>query len=386
MDQLTPFTAVTAADPYPYYARLVRERPFHRDDGLQTWVAASAAAVEAALTSSSLRVRPASERVPAALAGTAVGDVFARLVRMNDGLDHAALKGLVGRTLDSPRPQDLRAVAESCAYAASQIVTADRPETVTEYLFELPAVVLASLLGLAPDPQTVTCARDVARAIGPNRGGDDTARGAAAVTTLHDALRSSISAAPRSLSGFMLNDARRYAFDEAAAMANLIGFFFQSYDATAGLMANALVALGAAPAALRTAAVRDPFTLEKILAEVARYDAPIQNTSRFAAEKTVVLGSTVREGEGVTVILAAANRDPSLNLDPDRFDPDRKERRSYSFGAGEHACPGARLAMTIAQAGISRLLACGIDGTALSVVGYQPSLNARLPIFARRDG
>ena len=386
MDELTPFTAVAAADPYPYYGRLGRERPFHRDDALHTWVAASATAVEAVLTSTSLRVRPVAEPVPAALAHTPVGDVFARLVRMNDGLDHAALKGLVGRTLDAPRPQDLRAVAESCAYAASQIVAPDRPETVTEYVFELPAVVLATLLGLAPDPQTVACARDAARAIGPNRAGDDGARGVAAVTTLNDALRSSIAAAPRSLSGFMLNDARRYGFDETAVMANLIGFFFQSYDATAGLMANAIVALGAAPAALRVAAARDPVMLENILAEVARYDAPIQNTCRFAAEKTVVLGSTVRAGESVLVLLAAANRDPSLNLDPDRFDPQRKERRSYTFGSGEHACPGARLAMTIAQAGLSRLLACGIDGTALTTVGYQPSLNARLPIFACREG
>jgi cytochrome P450 len=382
MDELTPFTAVTARDPYPYYGRLVRERPFYRDDALHSWVAASAAAVEAVLTSSSLHVRPASEPVPAALRGTPVGDVFARLVRMNDGLDHAALKGLVGRALESPRPHDLRAVAESCAYTTSHILVADRPETVTEYLFELPAVVLATLLGLAPDPHTVACARDVTRAIGPNGAGDDAARGAVAVAALGEALRASITAAPRSLSGFMLRDAQRYGFAEAAVMANLIGFFFQSYDATAGLMANALVALGAVPVRLRTAADHDPVALENFLAEVARYDAPIQNTRRFAAEATVVLGSTVREGESIVAILAAANRDASINLDPDRFDPDRKERRSYTFGAGEHACPGARLALTIAQAGISRLLACGIDPAALTTVGYQPSLNARIPVFA----
>jgi hypothetical protein len=36
-----PLAATIAADPYPDYARLVRERPFARDTDLGLWVAAS---------------------------------------------------------------------------------------------------------------------------------------------------------------------------------------------------------------------------------------------------------------------------------------------------------------------------------------------------------
>ena len=64
-----PLAAATHPDPYPYYADLVARRPLYRDDGLGLWIAASAAAVTAVLTSEHCRVRPAAEPVPGALVG-----------------------------------------------------------------------------------------------------------------------------------------------------------------------------------------------------------------------------------------------------------------------------------------------------------------------------
>jgi hypothetical protein len=70
MSTLDPLTAVTAADPYPFYAQLVSERRFFHDTRLGLWVASSAEAVTAVLESPHGRVRPASEPVPRALLGT----------------------------------------------------------------------------------------------------------------------------------------------------------------------------------------------------------------------------------------------------------------------------------------------------------------------------
>src|SRR5947199_320044 len=77
--------AATHPDPYPFYARLGAEAPLYRDDALGLWVAASAAAVNAALTHGLCRVRPPAEPVPRALAGSPAGEIFGRLVRMTDG-------------------------------------------------------------------------------------------------------------------------------------------------------------------------------------------------------------------------------------------------------------------------------------------------------------
>ncbi|KIF03963.1 hypothetical protein PL81_21330, partial [Streptomyces sp. RSD-27] len=89
----TPVEAVRLADPYPFYARLVAERPFAFDEALGAWVAADAAAVRAVLGAGALRVRPVAEPVPAGIAGTAAGEVFGELVRMTDGAAAVRLKG-----------------------------------------------------------------------------------------------------------------------------------------------------------------------------------------------------------------------------------------------------------------------------------------------------
>ena len=84
------------------------------------------------------------------------------------------------------------------------------------------------------------------------------------------------------------------------------------------------------------------------------------------------------------VVLASANRDPAVNRDPNRFDMFRAERQAFTFGAGVHACPGEEIATTIAQVGVERLLAAGLDPDALvGAITYRPSANTRIPLFGR---
>jgi cytochrome P450 len=199
---------------------------------------------------------------------------------------------------------------------------------------------------------------------------------------MQEALESLLSEPDGSLFGTFTIEGRRREVDDAVVIANAIGFLFQSYDATAGLIGNTLVALANNTPVLRDAVGNDSRLLECVVAEIARHDSPVQNTRRFAAADTAVLGTSVRAGDPVLVLLAAANRDPSVNPDPDRFDPNRKERRSYTFGIGGHACPGMRAAMMIAQTAVSRLLKSRIDLQGSTALRYHPSINARIPNFA----
>ena len=60
----------------------------------------------------------------------------------------------------------------------------------------------------------------------------------------------------------------------------------------------------------------------------------------------------------VMAMVGAANRDPRVFEDPDRFDAKRSNvRRNIAFGHGEHFCPGASLARTEARISFERLLA-----------------------------
>jgi cytochrome P450 len=55
-------------------------------------------------------------------------------------------------------------------------------------------------------------------------------------------------------------------------------------------------------------------------------------------------------------MIAAANRDPRVYDDPERFDIGRTGPAHWSFGGGEHLCLGAHLARLEAQVAIGTLV------------------------------
>jgi cytochrome P450 len=386
MDRLTPLSAVTAPDPYPFYAALVARRPFYRADTPGMWIASSAEAVEAVLGSPAMRTRPPAEPVPRAIAGTAVADVFSRMVRWNDGRPHEAVKPALRLALKGLDSETVAATSERCARLLTHRSrpTSD-PDDLSAYAFSLYPTVMASLLGFR-DEALVRAAgwtRNFARSFVPSSAPDDVARGIPAVMALRGSLEAALGAHPpgSSFAPAFVREARSLGADDMTIAANLVGLFSQGYDATAGLIATTLTALFSTQRGhLEHARGRAEF-LAGFIAEVARHDSPVQNTRRFAAVDVDIMGATVPEGDAVLVVFAAANRDPARNSRPDQFDPFRNERVSYTFGVGTHACPGAAIAITIACAGVQRLLDTGIAPEAVFTNGYLPSANARIPSF-----
>jgi cytochrome P450 len=360
--------AVTHPDPYPYYADLVAQRPLHRDDALGLWVAASAAAVSAAFTSEICRVRPTAEPVPKALVGTAAGDVFGRMVRMNDGAYHMRMKPGVSATVAMLAPGAITGHADTAAQRlADELQPAAQPARIADFAFRLPPYTIGALLGLPADvlPAVAASTGDFVRGMAPGAAAADVERGAVAARALIDAVRT----------------LPRYQSANDESVANVVGFFWQSYEATAALIGSTLVAL-ARHAEARDLVRHQPQALAAVVSEVTRHDAPVQNTRRFVAAPGVVAGQAMQGGDTVLLVLAAANRDPAANADPARFDPARRERRSFTFSFGAHACPGEMLAVLMASAGVARLLAAGAEPERLaSSSGYRPSANMRMPLF-----
>ncbi|TWS99678.1 cytochrome P450 [Reyranella sp. CPCC 100927] len=373
--------AVTHADPYPYYAALVAQRPFYRDDKLGLWVASSAAAVDAVLACASGRVRPPAEPVPQALVGSPAGDIFRHLVRMNDGAGHCPFKQAVAATLSAV--DDIRVAAVADLRAQRLVGTM----ALNDVVFALPAHVVGSLLGVPDDrlPQLAQWAGDFVRSIAPGADTTALARGNVAARQLlamfHDML-----ARARDSDGLLA----RLAHDAGSVgrpaadviVANSIGFLSQTYDATAGLIGNTLVTLARHPE-LQACVEADPGRVRAVVGEVLRYDPSVHNTRRFMAADTVIAGQALTAHDAVLVVLAAAGRDPAANPDPARLDLARQHIRLFTFGAGVHACPGERVAATIAQAAVTRLIATGVRPPALlDGLAYRPSGNVRIPLFA----
>jgi cytochrome P450 len=383
-----PIEAVTHPDPYPYYADLVARNPLYHDAALGLWIASGVEAVTAVLTSDLCRVRPPTEPVPAALRGTPAGTVVQHMIRFNDGAGHCPFKGAVSAALAEIAAT--RATERSNAWARSlsdEIEPTRDPGRLSRFAYRLPIYVTASLLGIPDDllPRVAAWAGDFVGCLAPGSGPEQVARGTVAagdLLAIFDALVPTLRDEPaNSLLATLTREARRVGCDERELIvANGIGFLFQAYDATAGLIGNTLLALASHPAVYRQVAA-DSSLLPAVIGEVLRYDPPVQNTRRFLARAGAIAGQEMQEGDTILVVLAAASRDPSANPNPDRFDLSRVDRRLFTFGAGIHACPGESLATTIAQAAIAQLLASEVDPARLAIPAtYRPSHNVRIAL------
>ncbi|MDQ0454038.1 cytochrome P450 [Rhizobium paknamense] len=89
---------------------------------------------------------------------------------------------------------------------------------------------------------------------------------------------------------------------------------------------------------------RDAAATERTVEECLRICAPVHIFQRHCLEPCEIDGVTLKRGDRIGLILAAANLDPLKFTDPLTFKPQRNEGANLSFGAGIHFCIGAPLA------------------------------------------
>ncbi len=100
-----------------------------------------------------------------------------------------------------------------------------------------------------------------------------------------------------------------------------------------------------------------PAAIPQAIEELIRYDGPVERaTMRFAAEDITLHGQTIRRGDAVSLVLAAAHRDACAFAGPDCLELDRPENRHLGFGLGVHYCLGAPLARLEARVALATLL------------------------------
>lgn len=78
--------------------------------------------------------------------------------------------------------------------------------------------------------------------------------------------------------------------------------------------------------------------------ELLRYTSPAALILRRALRDTEVCGRIVAQGQIVTAVIEAVNRDPEVFADPQRLLLDRAHCPHMAFGDGIHACLGAGIA------------------------------------------
>lgn len=166
--------------------------------------------------------------------------------------------------------------------------------------------------------------------------------------------------------------------------------FAAGQETTARLIATGMRILAEQPA-LADELRADREAIPNFVEECLRLESPIKGPFRLALRNTRLAGVDIPMGSIVMAMNGAANRDPRVFADGDRFDAKRPNaRRSIAFGHGEHFCPGASLARAEARISFERLLA-RLDDLQLvdaSALSYAPSFIIRglndLPLRFRR--
>lgn len=373
-------------NPYPYYAALAAGPALVLDTPRKLWIASSVAGVKAVLGNPACRVRPVSEPVPAAIVGSAAGEVFGHLVRMNEGPRHDAPKLALQRFLAAVDLDHVQARTQALAlHTAGEGVL--RGAALSRWAFEVPVMAVADLLGFgeAELPQVARWMADFVACLSPlSTPAQLAAAGDAASALLarFSELVQGSTAHPGSALARLQQEAAQAGWHDAQALlCNAVGLLSQTYEATAGLIGNSITALATQPGLL-DAMAGEPAKLLQMVHEVSRYDPSIHNTRRFVDQPTEVAGVSLQAGDVVLVLLAAAGRDPACNTRPDEFLLERPDREVPGFGHGAHQCPGQVLACTVAAAAVRALLVSGrLKDVASFRWDYRPSMNARIPVF-----
>jgi cytochrome P450 len=147
-------------------------------------------------------------------------------------------------------------------------------------------------------------------------------------------------------------------------VSNAAVLLFGGIETTEGMIANAILHLLERPEQLELART-DPDRLDAALEESLRLEPAAAVVDRYATADVELDSTQIAAGDLVRVSIAAANRDPAVFADPNRFEPGRTATRGHvAFAHGPHVCLGVHLARLEARAGLAALLQ-GLSGLRL---------------------
>lgn len=276
---------------------------------------------------------------------------------------HTHLRSLVSRGFTPRSVEQQRPNVEALVHRLIDEKLADgQMDLVADYAFRVPVTVICQILGAPVEDVPIiedwsnefSKRADEGMALTPEAeaAGDEAARGFMAyVYGLIEERRR----APRDDLLTRLIDVQRESdlSDESIAATSIL-LFQAGHETTANMISKGALALLRHPEQLAKLRAY-PQLAENATEELLRYDTPVQMTSKFAAEDIPFHGRTIREGDPVTVLRGAVNRDPARWEDPDRLDIERRDIGHNSFGMGAHFCLGASLARLEIQQAILAL-------------------------------
>lgn len=290
--------------------------------------------------------------------------MFDNWMLFRDPPDHTRLRSLVNQAFTPRVVERLRPrISEIAQGLLSPLQGTEDFDLISAYAFPLPVIVIAELLGVpaADREQFRIWSTAVARTLELGEVPEDLKQaGGQMAAEVQDYFRRLVrerEVSPRDdlLSGLIAVRVEGSRLTEDEMLATCVLLLFAGHETTVNLIGNS-VHLLLRDRETYSRLVADRTLLASAVEECLRYESPVQLTNRFAAEDMEIGGDQLHRGDNIIVWLNAANRDPQVFDDPNRFDIARHPNRHLAFAAGPHFCIGAPLARLEGELALAALM------------------------------
>ncbi|KPF43108.1 cytochrome P450 [Rhizobium sp. AAP43] len=265
--------------------------------------------------------------------------------------EHTRLRTLVNRAFVSRHVEKMTSEIADLANRLIDAFEADgKTELLTSFADIIPVTMIARMIGIPEDmgPQLLKWSHDYVGMYMFKRTRADEEAADRSAKEFADYVRSVIAerrAEPRDdlLSHMIHTEHKGQFLTEDELISTTIVLLNAGHEATVHQIGNSVRVIlesGLDPAQM----FADEKATERTVEETLRICAPVHIFERWCIEPTEIDGVSLRRGDKVGLILAAANLDPVKFPEPLTFKPERNEGANLSFGAGIHFCIGAPLA------------------------------------------
>ena len=342
----SPLDPAFVQDPYPFYETARSHGPFFHwvdYDAIATPNAAACAAIFRDRRFGREAPAERAPKIPPHLAPFYAVEAHSMLEL--EPPRHTRLRGLVLRAFTSRR---IQALAPEIAALSHQLIDAfpqGEFDLLQHFAQKLPVIIIARLLGV-PETMSDDLLHWSNAMVGMYMAGRDRAREDRAVTATEAFvafMRSYIEARraePRDdlITALIAAEKTGEKLSTDELITTCILLLNAGHEATVHTIGNGVKTL------LETGNTITPETAEACSEEILRFDPALHIFTRWAYEDVEVMGHRFARGDQVSLLLAAANRDPGVWEDPASFHPSRSPKAHISFGGGLHFCVGAPLA------------------------------------------
>jgi cytochrome P450 len=277
--------------------------------------------------------------------------------------DHTRLRGLVHKAFTPRMVEQMRGTVQSITDGLLDRVQANGAmDLIADLAYPLPVTVIAEMLGIPEQDRDTFHHWSDALGRSLDLTDDPTVyqRAALAATEFTAYLRE-LAARRRAeptqdlLSALVAVEEAGVHLSEIELYATCALLLIAGHETTINLIGNGTLALLQHPDQLRLLQ-QEPSLMRNAIEELLRYDSPVQMTSRVALTDVEYQGHTFRQGQQLSFMLGAANRDPAAFDQPNTLDIRRKKNLHLAFGNGIHYCLGAPLARLEGQIAFETLL------------------------------